>query len=73
MNTLPFLITIPVTLIILLTLPQLAFSQHVPPDCPVDKPVGPRYLITSIKPASKESLVHYPMPVMANHPMSKQQ
>jgi hypothetical protein len=42
MNTLPFLITIPVTLIILLTLPQLAFSQHVPPDCPVDKPVGPR-------------------------------
>jgi hypothetical protein len=43
MRTLPFLIiSLPVAFILLSTLPQLAFSQHVPPDCPVDRPVGPR-------------------------------
>jgi hypothetical protein len=42
MRTLPFLIILPVVVILLLTLPQLAFSQHVPPDCPIDRPVGPR-------------------------------
>jgi hypothetical protein len=44
MRILPFLSSLPVafTLFLTLPLPQLAFSQHVPPDCPIDRPVGPR-------------------------------